>query len=124
MTAIRDMQYDLLIQQSDEYMKDVHELSAQGYRPRTCFHGASLWTEYDNICGACEDGEYDPRYHSEDSEEFKTELEGRVENLVRNQTVDTVIKMIQENAENIRSETDLIKFFAKTYTLREIYTNA
>ncbi len=26
------------------------------YRERFCEHGASRWTDYDNICGGCEDG--------------------------------------------------------------------
>jgi hypothetical protein len=26
------------------------------YRYPTCIHGTSTWTDYDNICGACEDG--------------------------------------------------------------------
>jgi hypothetical protein len=28
----------------------------RGYRYPYCFHGASLWTDYDNICAGCEDG--------------------------------------------------------------------
>lgn len=28
-----------------------------GHRYPTCFHGSSLWTDYDNICGPCEDGD-------------------------------------------------------------------
>lgn len=27
-----------------------------GYRPSHCFHGINLWTDYDPICGPCEDG--------------------------------------------------------------------
>lgn len=34
-------------------------LGGRGYRFPECPHGASLWTDYDNICGGCEDG-YDP----------------------------------------------------------------
>lgn len=29
---------------------------ARGYRARYCEHGTSQWTDYDNICGGCEDG--------------------------------------------------------------------
>lgn len=28
----------------------------RGYRYPYCFHGTSLWTDYDNICAGCEDG--------------------------------------------------------------------
>lgn len=28
----------------------------QGYRPSACVHGTNNWTDYDNICGPCEDG--------------------------------------------------------------------
>jgi hypothetical protein len=28
----------------------------QTYRFPNCIHGTSNWTDYDNICGACEDG--------------------------------------------------------------------
>lgn len=28
----------------------------RGYRYPECIHGSSLWTDYDNICGGCEDG--------------------------------------------------------------------
>ncbi|QFG12171.1 Hypothetical Protein OBI_RACECAR_43 [Arthrobacter phage Racecar] len=26
-----------------------------GHTPHYCFHGTSRWTDYDNICGQCED---------------------------------------------------------------------
>ena len=28
----------------------------RGYAYPTCFHGSSRWTDYDNICGGCEEG--------------------------------------------------------------------
>lgn len=28
----------------------------QGYRPERCIHGRYQWTDYDPICGGCEDG--------------------------------------------------------------------
>lgn len=28
----------------------------QGHRPRSCEHGTNRWTDYDNICGGCEEG--------------------------------------------------------------------
>lgn len=27
-----------------------------GYRPHYCIHGTNQWTDYDNICGGCEEG--------------------------------------------------------------------
>jgi hypothetical protein len=27
-----------------------------GYRPSQCEHGTNNWTDYDNICGLCEEG--------------------------------------------------------------------
>lgn len=32
-------------------------LGGNGYRYPECIHGASLWTDYDNICGGCESGQ-------------------------------------------------------------------
>lgn len=32
------------------------EYAKQGYRNHYCVHGTNLWTDYDNICGPCEDG--------------------------------------------------------------------
>jgi len=40
-----------------EYEEECNEYAKQGYRPRTCIHGTNQWTDYDNICGGCEDGE-------------------------------------------------------------------
>lgn len=38
------------------YEADAAEYAKQGYRPSHCFHGTSLWTDYDPMCGPCEDG--------------------------------------------------------------------
>lgn len=38
------------------YESDAAECAKQGYRPSHCFHGTYLWTDYDPICGPCEDG--------------------------------------------------------------------
>src|SRR5699024_1477871 len=51
------------------YMLEVEEYAADGFRPETCFHGTNLWGEADPMCGSCEDGEFDPRRHTEDSAE-------------------------------------------------------
>jgi hypothetical protein len=39
-----------------EYLAECDYDRSQGYRPHYCEHGANMWTDYDNICGACEDG--------------------------------------------------------------------
>jgi len=33
-----------------------HNVGGLGYTFPYCKHGMSLWTDYDNICGGCEDG--------------------------------------------------------------------
>src|SRR3954471_8807791 len=30
--------------------------AAEGHTPHYCIHGTNQWTDYDNICGWCEDG--------------------------------------------------------------------
>lgn len=47
----RDMERDY-----NDYLESCESYRRDGYRPRTCEHGTSLWTDYDNICGPCEDG--------------------------------------------------------------------
>lgn len=39
-----------------EYEDECASYSRQGYRPHYCVHGTNQWTDYDNICGGCEDG--------------------------------------------------------------------
>ena len=39
-----------------EYAEACESEYRQGYRPSACIHGVSQWTDYDNICGWCEDG--------------------------------------------------------------------
>jgi hypothetical protein len=38
------------------YDAECADYAKQGYRPYSCFHGTSLWVDYDVMCGACEDG--------------------------------------------------------------------
>lgn len=40
-----------------EYEEECNEYAKQGYRPHYCIHGTNQWTDYDNICGGCENGE-------------------------------------------------------------------
>lgn len=39
-----------------EYLESCEIDIRNGYRPHYCEHGMSRWTDYDNICGYCEDG--------------------------------------------------------------------
>lgn len=39
----------------DEWLADVDREAARGNRPSHCFHGSSLWVDYDVACGPCED---------------------------------------------------------------------
>lgn len=39
-----------------EFVADCESYRADGYRPHYCEHNTNLWTDYDNICGGCEDG--------------------------------------------------------------------
>lgn len=41
----------------EEYYAECEEWAEEGYRPHYCIHGTNLWTDYDPICGPCEDGE-------------------------------------------------------------------
>lgn len=38
------------------YLADCEDDRAAGYRAHYCEHGTNRWTDYDNICGPCEDG--------------------------------------------------------------------
>jgi hypothetical protein len=42
--------------QWEAYESDCEDWAEQGYRPAHCFHGTNLWTDYDPMCGPCEDG--------------------------------------------------------------------
>jgi hypothetical protein len=46
------------VEEWDEDLQDVIRYNAggKGYTFPHCIHGASRWTDYDNICGGCEDG--------------------------------------------------------------------
>ena len=38
-----------------EYLEECEQAWKDGYRPHYCFHGTNQWTDYDNICGYCEE---------------------------------------------------------------------
>ncbi len=39
-----------------ERLAPQYNASGQRLAPHHCEHGTNLWTDYDNICGPCEDG--------------------------------------------------------------------
>ena len=42
---------------AEEYEAECAEDYRQGHRPHYCRHGTNQWTDYDNICGSCENGD-------------------------------------------------------------------
>ena len=39
-----------------DYEEDCERDRKEGHRPHYCEHGMNLWTDYDPICGYCEEG--------------------------------------------------------------------
>lgn len=44
-----------LVRGYEDYLEQCAYDRSQGHRPHYCEHGTSNWTEYDNICGWCEE---------------------------------------------------------------------
>lgn len=45
-----------LAERYQEHLDEIEFWHAQGKRARTCEHGTNQWTDWDNICGGCEEG--------------------------------------------------------------------
>lgn len=82
-----------------EYLREVEADRANGHRPRTCYHGTSLWTDYDNICGPCEAGEYDPRWHADDSEERAAEQQSHARYIARKERETAILELLKNAVE-------------------------
>ena len=41
-----------------QYLEACDQYAREGFIPRTCIHGTYGWTDYDNICGGCEEGAF------------------------------------------------------------------
>ena len=41
-----------------EWLEAADAYAKEGYRPQFCIHGTNQWTDYDNICGGCEEGAF------------------------------------------------------------------
>lgn len=39
-----------------DYLESAEQDRREGHRPHYCEHGTNQWTDWDNICGPCEDG--------------------------------------------------------------------
>lgn len=49
---------DRLLQVQADWRAEAREDARQGFRPHYCIHGMNMWTDYDPICGGCEDGTF------------------------------------------------------------------
>lgn len=109
-----------LIKNSEEYLREVEEAHEEGFRPPYCFHGTNLWTDYDPICGYCEDGAYDPRYHKVDGPEFNDAVESKAHAIARRNRFNTVLDMIKDDAKLAYTRGDLIALKFKIDYLLEL----
>ena len=46
----------LYAREYQDYLAACEADRREGHRPHYCEHGTDQWTDYDNICGPCEDG--------------------------------------------------------------------
>lgn len=47
---------DAIVRMFEDAEESARQDRANGYRAHYCVHGTNQWTDYDNICGGCEDG--------------------------------------------------------------------
>ena len=81
------------------YLKECREERQHGHRPHSCYHGTNLWTDYDNICGPCEEGEYDPRWHADDSEERAARQQMQARYIARKERETAILEMLKNAVE-------------------------
>ena len=55
--------------QQESYLEDQQEHRARGHRSPYCFHGTSMWVDYDPMCNGCESGH--PNEHTTPEEARK-----------------------------------------------------
>lgn len=48
--------FRVMMESYREWEEECEADHAAGYRAHYCEHGTNLWTDYDPICGPCEDG--------------------------------------------------------------------
>ena len=81
------------------YLKECREERQHGHRPHSCYHGTNLWTDYDNICGPCEEGEYDPRWHADDSEERAARQQMQARYIARKERETAILELLKNAVE-------------------------
>lgn len=109
-----------LINDSNLYLREVEDAYEEGFRAPYCFHGTNLWTDYDPICGYCEDGAYDPRYHKVDGPEFNDAVEVKAHAIARRNRFNTVLDMIKDDAKLAYTRGDLVALKFKIDYLLEL----
>lgn len=63
-------------ERQERYLEEVAEYREEGYRHPRCFHGTSMWVDYDPMCFGCEES-YPNEYTSkEEVRKFFQELYG------------------------------------------------
>lgn len=82
--------YDSYDQEVKEWFEPGGEGHDHGYTFPACIHGKSRWTEYDNICGPCEDG-----YGFWDEDRARRDAEDQVRYAL--QEVERRVKWIESN---------------------------
>lgn len=53
-----------------QYLEERERHSARGHRHPYCFHGTSMWVDYDPMCYGCEDGHPNEYTSKEDARKF------------------------------------------------------
>lgn len=109
-----------LTKETEGYLLSVEQDRKDGHRPSHCFHGTNLWTDYDPICGYCEDGAYDPRYHKVDGPEFNDAVEIMATSIARKNRFNTVLDMIKDDAKLAYTRGDLLAMKIKIDYLLEL----
>lgn len=60
----------------ETYLQEREEHSARGHRHPYCFHGTSMWVDYDPMCNGCEESHPDEYTTPEEARKFFNEWYG------------------------------------------------
>lgn len=59
-TTINRKTFEAILEEFHEnqegYLEECKEYADSGHRHPYCFHGTSMWVDYDPMCGGCEEG--------------------------------------------------------------------
>lgn len=103
----RKTAHDQIEARIKEYAREIEDCHEQGYGVHYCFHGTNLWTDYDPICGYCEDGAFDPRRHHIGSPEYRALVEEVAGQAARDRAFNFLLELIREDAKDASNRTDL-----------------